>query len=193
MTPPTLVLVSGGPGVGKTVLAGTLSEHLGLPVFAHDAVRAGVAATVGAHDVDTARALGPRAWGAYYGLLQHLVTVGVSLIAGAHFQRGRSESELTPLVERSRSVLVHCVAPRDVIVERVRLRRADPRRSRRFLVGDDGVLQRMESGGFEWHVHEEPMDLPVPTLVVDTSLGADSGHIEQFIASAIGSTEAPQA
>ena len=175
-------MVTGAPATGKTTLAAQVAVRLRLPVFAHDDVRAGLAFTDAVLDVDAAQALGPRTWAAYYELIRSLALVGVSCITDAHFHRGRSEAELEPLLGAARMLLVHCVAERPVVVERVRRRRKDPDRVGWLAIGDSGVLERMESGVFEWEVHEQPLDLPIPKLVLDTTRGADVGLVEQFVA-----------
>ena len=43
MTRPTLIIVSGPPGSGKSTLATRLSQHLGLPHCARDAIKQGQA------------------------------------------------------------------------------------------------------------------------------------------------------
>jgi hypothetical protein len=86
-----------------------------------------------------------------------------------------SEPELRPLAARSRTVLVHCWAPRDVLVERNRARAPHRHPGHHDLV-------RLEGG--PWWLEPpalEPPELGVPCLRVDTSVPWDAEAITTWV------------
>jgi predicted kinase len=183
-----LVVISGSPASGKTVLAAELTRRLELPVIAHDTVRLGLADTMAVADLDQARSLGPAAWRVFYDLVGLMISGQASLIIEAHFHRGRSEMDLAKPVSESRAVLVHCVVDRSTALERVRRRVTDPARPRRLAIGDGGTMDRMESDRFEWDVYDEPPAFGVPTMTVDCSDGyvPSLDAVEVFVREATG-------
>jgi predicted kinase len=93
---PTLLLVGGTHGAGKTTLADILATRLNWTVVSRDRVRAGMAWTVGEQHHVAAGDLSKRAVSVCYEVVAVLLERGSSVIAESGFRRGMSEHDLRP-------------------------------------------------------------------------------------------------
>lgn len=163
-----LVIVSGAPGSGKTTLAQRLSGDLRLPLLSKDALKEVLADAMGAPaDVPASMRLGDGAYAVLYLTGAALLEAGGGVVMESNFRRGASEPDLLPLVGRSSACLVHCTADPAILKARYADRFARGDRHAAHLDGDraSALADDLASGRFE------PMNLPIPTLVVDTTDG----------------------
>jgi predicted kinase len=169
------VVVSGPPASGKTTVAVPLAAALALPLVAKDTVKEALMDSLGAGDLARSGELGRAAFAVIFALARSHVETGVGLVLEANFARGVSEAGLQPLVAGSRAVLVHCWAPREVLVERY-----IARAGRRHPGHHD--LPRLESGP-SWlePPATEPPELGVPCLRVDTSTAWEAEAIGGWV------------
>lgn len=183
---PLLILVSGAPGTGKTTLAQYLSRALSLPLLSRDTIREIMIDAFNILSWEQSKSISVPAYRIYYGVIAQLLEVGVSLIADCNFHRGVSENDLRPLTAQARAVLIHCKTTHEISTQRFTERSRQP--DRRYASMDAERLAQIESGEFEvrWWAYDEPMQLDVPTLVVDTSVSyaPDTDTIVGFIRSA---------
>jgi predicted kinase len=165
---PLLVLVSGAPAGGKTTLARRLSTDLRLPLIVRDQLKEVVADAIG-HPADTpaANRLGAAAYGVLVSLAREMLLGGHGVILESNFRRGVSEVDLRPLLAYSDACLIHCTADRDVLRLRYAARAARGERHPSHLdaAHRDELEHDLEAGRFD------PLELSVPTLVVDTNDG----------------------
>jgi predicted kinase len=186
---PLLVLVSGAPATGKTTLARCLADTLALPLLARDTISNIVADAFGAPTQDQRAARIQATFAIYYELLDEFARAGVSVVTETNFQRGVSERDLRPRVARARVVLIHCQTTREVSVRRFIARFA---RGERHPASFDGErIARLQAGEPQdaWERAQEPVDLAVPTLRVDTTNGyaPDFAAIVAFVRASAGS------
>jgi predicted kinase len=182
-----LVIVSGAPGGGKTTLANRLAGDLGLPLLIRDALKEALADAMGsAQDVEASQRLGAGAYAALYLTAAAVLDGGAGVVIESNFRRGLAEADLLPLLRRSRACLVHCTADRLVLAARYADRFARGERHSVHLDADraSALEQDLSAGRFE------PLDLPVPILVVDTTSGWSPGYesVRGFAATAPGTS-----
>lgn len=183
MAPPTLIIVSGASGAGKTTLAHALAGALGCPAICRDEIKAGmvhsVPAFVPAPDDPCTR----RASTTFFSVLEVLIGAGVTLVAEAAFGDAVWQAE----IERFRAlasirVLACRVAP-ELARTRIRARlEASPRA--RAAHADAALLERPGSSA-----HAPPFSsttLSAPTLIVDTTNGYVPGFDELLAFARLG-------
>jgi predicted kinase len=87
MTLPTLVVVTGPPGAGKTTIAEALRVRLGLPLIAKDTLKEALGdALEVAGDRHASQRLGLATFQVQLGIVRELLVSGVSLIAEGNFR-----------------------------------------------------------------------------------------------------------
>jgi len=179
---PTLIIVSGPPGAGKTTLAHQMAAAVGCPAVCRDEIKEGMAhATPGvtrrAGDDLTARTLP-----VFFEVIGLLLTAGVTTVAEAAFQDHVWRPRLTPLLGFAQARIVHCAVDAEVAFERM-LRRSAGDRTRR-VHNDPGPADRADY--LRRHRAFNRVDLGVPWLEVDTTFGYQPG-IAEIAAFAAGS------
>lgn len=165
---PALVIISGAPASGKTTLADRLSLDLRLPIVAKDELKEALADAIGPpFDLPTSMRLGEGAYAMLYLVALRLLEARTGLIVESNFRRGVSETDLRPLLGRSDPALINCSAAPDVVQARYAARHERGDRHPAHLDADRSaaLADDLAAGRFE------PLDLPIPTLVVDTTNG----------------------
>lgn len=165
---PLLVIVSGAPGSGKTILARRLGPALGLPVLTKDDLKETLYDTVGVSSQATSQRLGWAAFALLHRVAEQLLAAGVSTLLEANYQRGM-ETSLAPLLLLAPAVLLHCGGDAETIVRRYR-ERAE-RGERHVDHHDLDALPRLRQQ-LATDVYE-PLNLNIPVLRVDATTPAE--------------------
>ncbi|MEV3922641.1 AAA family ATPase [Actinomadura coerulea] len=167
---PTLVVVSGPPGSGKTTLAGLLARTLPCPLVSRDAINEGIFHTFG-HDLGVAgkEPVARMAFDAFFQTVDLLLSSKASVVAEAAFQHRRWRLGLDSLKAEADIKLVHCVIDPGLARRRVAARLREQRDgpgSRRAALARRGRTGGAANG------FEEP-SLAAPSLRVATAGGYD--------------------
>lgn len=172
--PPTLLLVSGAPGSGKTRLSHTLADALGLFRLSKAEIARGLDATD-----STDRTNHDRGWATYWTLLETLLDTGVGVIADQTTWRGQCDpiirARLLPLASAR---IVHCVTPLS------QQRWLDHLKHTAGLTPDELEALR-ERMGQRRAQFELPLPLDRPVLEVDTTTDYSPG-LDLIVAFASG-------
>ena len=163
---PSLIVVTGRPGSGKTQLAHKLAEAVRCPAICRDEVKEGLVNALGEMQ-EPSEDLQREAYDAFFNVVELLLRHRVSLIAEAAFQHERWVQRLEPLQQIADIRIVLCtINPQLARARHIARGLADPERER--FHGDRPVLAARE--GRELPIGDyDPPRLNVPTLHVDTT------------------------
>ncbi|GGK81881.1 hypothetical protein Sme01_62680 [Sphaerisporangium melleum] len=190
MTVPTLTVVSGPPGTGKTTLAHKIAQVVGCPAIIRDEIKQGMVLAAPGHDPSGDDPLNLPTLDAFFGVLTVLVKAGVTSVAEAAFQDRLWRPTLQPLVALADIRVIRCTVDASVALDRI-AGRADLD-IRRAAHGDADLLKAIAAGR---HTIDSwvPIAMDLPTLIVDTSDGYHPAipDIVKFIGQPAGATAHP--
>jgi predicted kinase len=185
---PILVIVSGAPGAGKTTLARTIATRRSVPLLEKDALKESIGDGLGApSDVAASQRIGIAAYRILFDVAARILQAGAGVIVESNFRRGQSEPELRRLVELADARLVHCTAEPATLRARyaARFERGDRHPVHLDAHRAAALAEDLAIGRFE------PLDLPIPTIIVATEDGYEP-DLAQILAFAAGGSSARQ-
>jgi predicted kinase len=172
VTSPTLIVVSGPPGSGKTTLAHSVAAAVGCPAICRDEIKEGMVHATPGYNPSPGDDLGLRTLTTFFDVLHMLLAAGVTVVAEAAFQDRLWRPGLEPLLDLATVRILRCTVSAAVAEARI-ARRVEENRHR-AAHDDRGLLHAMEAGdrsASSW----VPISLAVPTLRVDTTAAYDPG------------------
>lgn len=133
---------------------------------------------IGARNRAQSREIGRASYGLLFAIAERILDADLSLLIEGNFSRGVSEKDLLGLTDGRKAVLIHCHAPKEVIVTRLSSNRGDRHPGHFDQDALPDVLAAIDAGAYE------PLEMKCPTLVVDTSDGYQPSrdHIAAFAA-----------
>jgi predicted kinase len=174
---PTLVVVSGPAGAGKTTLAHAIARTIGCPAICRDEIKEGMVDATpgfmsGAGDELTMRTLPT-----FFSVLAVLLRAGVTTVGEAAFQDRLWRPGLEPLRRLAQIRIVHCVVEADVAFART-LQRWQENPLRRAHGGPpcaDAAAHALGHNAFD------RVSVDAPWIEVDTTHGYDP-QLEEVVA-----------
>ncbi|MEU2065203.1 AAA family ATPase [Streptomyces sp. NPDC013455] len=168
MSTPTLVVVSGGPGTGKTTLAHELARVLGCPAIIRDEIKQGMVMSHPGYQSGGDDSLNYPTLETFFGVLKVLLKASVTVVAEAAFQDRLWRPNLEPLTGLAHLRVIRCTTDADIAHDRIIQRARED--AHRAAHGDQDLLDSIAVGGHSLDSFV-PISLDVPTLTVDTSHG----------------------
>ena len=166
---PTLIIVSGRPGSGKTTLAHTLAKALSCPLISRDEIYEGLSHTFADDpELGDKDRLTKLTFDIFFRAIGLLISSGVTFVAEAAFQNERWRIGLEPLVALADMKLIHCTVSSELAHQRVINR---PRELRAHFDPTADLNPRAF----------EPLSLPIPALNVDTA-DAYTPNLDEIVA-----------
>ena len=160
---PTLVIVSGPVGTGKTTLAHELARLIPCPAICRDEIKEGMVHSVPGFMPAPGDPLTLRTLGVFFDVLELLLKAGVSVVAEAAFQDKVWRPRLEPLQSLAEFRIIHCHADPAAVRERIADRA--PRAAHADAAWVEQREREPEKAAFE------PLTWPSPSLTVDTTHG----------------------
>jgi predicted kinase len=178
---PTLIVVSGPPGSGKTTLAHKIAAGVGCPAICRDEIKEGKARVSAEFAPGPGDELTMRTLPVFFGVLELLLRAGATTVAEAAFQDRVWHPRLAALSGVAQLRVVHCTVDADLAFRRtLRRRQGSPPRSAH-------VDPELQDAG-QWissHRAFDRVSVDAPWIEVDTADGyrPDLGQIVAFAGS----------
>ncbi len=158
---PTLIVVSGPGGSGKTTLAHQLAATLGCPALCRDEIKEGMVASNPGFVPAISDALTARTYDLFFEAIALLLRAEVTLIAEAGFQHSLWCRGLEPLTGLANLRILRCQSPDELARERALARMAAEATRAAHADGEHFSVPRTF----------DAIHVDAPTLDVDTSNG----------------------
>jgi len=167
MNAPSLIVITGRPGAGKTTLAYTVARMIRCPTLIRDELKEGFVIT--GHDLPPHTNINGLVSETFFQAMELLLRNGITVVAEAAFQHHVWQPKLEPLQAQAHIRIVVCAVDPTLARGRIIQRGlTDPERIR--FHGDLAVQAAREGSIVPISTYDPPY-LAVPTLTVDTTDG----------------------
>jgi predicted kinase len=164
---PTLVIVSGPAGTGKTTLAHRLARSLGCPAICRDEIKEGMVHSEPGFTPATGDLLTQRTVVVFFDVVRLLVERGVTVVAEAAFQDHIWAPNLASMTGLAELRVVQCHADAAVAWQRIAARAES-----RAAHADTALRAAYESGEGYFEAFRR-LAIEAPSIDVDTTAGYD--------------------
>jgi len=180
MNTPTIVLVTGHPGTGKTTLAEALASALKLPLTCRDQLKETLLDTLGWSTEEWTNRLSVASWALLYQQIERLLCAGIDQIVESNFDPKYANAHWARLRQQYsfRLLQIRCEASAEILIARYHERIANGTRH-------PGHIDRSDDAAFLNIIRQGPMDwidIESTRLAVDTT-GLDKENYATLAAS----------
>lgn len=158
---PTLIVVTGPAGSGKTTLAHELATTIGCPVVSRDAIKEGMVLSHPGFVPATSDPLTRRTYGVFFDTIALLLRAEVTLVAEAAFQHRLWSPGLETMADLASVTIIRCQ-----VADETARRRQQHRLATQGIRAAHADAQHLAEAGTFDQIH-----LAAPTLDVDTTDG----------------------
>jgi predicted kinase len=165
---PTLLVVTGRPGTGKTTLAHALAREIRCPAICRDEIKEGFVNTTGSSGEGNDE-IGRAIYATFFDCIELLLRRQITVVAEAAFQHKNWAPKLDPLRDIASIRIVICQIDSALARQRhIERGLADPKREQ---FHGDRAVQAAREGNLLPIGEYDPPHLDLPTLIVDTTDG----------------------
>ena len=176
MDKPKLIIITGRPGSGKSILAHLIAGEIRCPMISRDEIKEGYVNTIKTEHKNISNDENLQIYNTFFDVIGRLLDNRITLIAEAAFQNKLWFPKYEILNQKSDIKVILCKTDPELAHKRyLERKKADPLRE--YYHGDAPVL--FENGTYEY------IQFPAPTLEVNTSenYNPDLKEIVSFIRS----------